>query len=122
MTTQNAERVTSYTGMSIPHPATLLDELKTDMPSYIKIFNLPYLPEMMLSFNDMASMCDPDLNAALQAEYLAVFSEPGALTATLNWYRGILQTIDNVGSAFDLRDHPEAVIEATLDHIRTATH
>ena len=103
---QNADRVLSYIGMSIPHPATLLDGMKNEMPSYIKLFNLPYLPEMMLSFNDMASMRSPELSDGLQAEYLAVFSEPGALTATLNWYRGILQSMDVVGSAFESRVEP----------------
>jgi pimeloyl-ACP methyl ester carboxylesterase len=161
---QNPERVLSYTAMSIPHPSTLIEGMQKDMPSYIQIFNVPGIAETMLSFNDMAGMRNPEIPPALQAEYLAVFSEPGALTAALNWYRGILQSIDTVGSSFettvtppvlfmwgtrevyvndDVRerqrpyvrsleelelegghsihlDQPEAVVEATLDHIRGA--
>ena len=103
---QNPERVLSYTAMSIPHPATLIEGMQNEMPSYIQIFNVPGLAETMLSFNGMASMCDPALPEAMQEEYLAVFSEPGALTATLNWYRGILQSIDAVGTAFTSRVEP----------------
>ena len=162
---QNPDRVISYTAMSLPHPATLIEGMQNDMPTYIQIFNVPGLPETMLSFNDMAAMRSPELTDALQEEYLAVFSEPGALTATLNWYRAILQSIDVMGEAFNARveppvlflwgtreffvnddvrerqrpyvrslqeleldaghsillDQPEAVIEATLDHIRKAS-
>ena len=135
------------------------------MQSYNKILKEPGLAETAFSFNGMASMRDPALPDALQAEYLAVFSEPGALTAALNWYRGILQSIDVVGSEFEarveppvlflwgtreffvnddvrerqrlfvrsleeleldgghsiIREQPEAVVEATLAHIRKTT-
>ena len=155
----------SYTAMSIPHPSTLLEGMKNDMPRYIQIFNVPGIAETMLSFNDMAGMRSAELPPALQDEYLAVFSEPGALTAALNWYRGILQSIDVLESAFDTHveppvlfiwgtrerfvndevrerqrpyvrsleeleldgghsihlDQPEAVVEATLNHIRQAS-
>ena len=103
---QNPDRVISYTAMSIPHPATLIEGMQNDMPSYIQIFNVPGLAETMFSFNGMASMHDPNLPDALQQEYLAVFSEPGALTATLNWYRAILGSIDAAGSEFDTRVLP----------------
>ena len=103
---QNPDRVLSYTSMSLPHPSTRIEGMQNDMPSYIQIFNVPGLEETMFSFNGMASMRDPELPAALQREYLAVFSEPGALTATLNWYRGILQSIDVVGTAFESRVEP----------------
>lgn len=162
---QNPERVISFTAMSIPHPSTLIEGMQNDMPRYIQIFNIPGLAETMFSFNDMDSMRNPELPEALQTEYLAVFSEPGALTATLNWYRGILQSIDVVGAEFESRveppvlflwgsreffvnddvrerqrpyvrsleeleldgghsiilDQPEAVVAATLAHIRKAS-
>lgn len=162
---QHSDRVISYTAMSIPHPSTLIDGMKNDMPRYIQIFNVPGIAETTLSFNNLAGMRDPEIPPALQEEYLAVFSEPGALTATLNWYRGILQSIDVLESSFDTHvappvlflwgtregfvnddvrerqrplvgsleelelegghsihlDQPEAVVEATLNHIRKAS-
>jgi pimeloyl-ACP methyl ester carboxylesterase len=93
---QNPELLHSWTGLSIPHPGTLLADLRRDPPTYIRVFTAPWIPEIMLSFNGMAQ-----LRAGYEAmtdeqreEYLAVFSEPGALTATLNWYRAITAGLD----------------------------
>lgn len=88
-------RIESLTTLSIPHPATLTSTLVDETPGYIRLFSLLWLPEATLLFNDLAgykstysAQSDEEI-----AEYLSVFSEPGASTAALNWYRGIQDSI-----------------------------
>ncbi len=91
VTIQNPARVRSWSGLSIPHPATLLADVARDPPTYIKVFTAPWVPEVMLTFNGLSglrSTYEP-ATSEQREEYLAVFSEPGALTAALNWYRAI---------------------------------
>jgi pimeloyl-ACP methyl ester carboxylesterase len=91
VTIQNPDRVLSWSGLSIPHPATLLADVARDPPTYIKVFTAPWIPEVMLTFNDLSGLRNTYELATVEQrdEYLAVFSEPGALTAALNWYRAI---------------------------------
>lgn len=98
------ERLKSLTAMSIPHPQTLTATVVDETPLYVRLFSLPYLPEAMLLFNGMAgykntyaAQSDSEI-----AEYLKVLSEPGASTATLNWYRGIRASI-SLFSGYDSR-------------------
>jgi pimeloyl-ACP methyl ester carboxylesterase len=94
---QHPDRLYSWTGLSIPHPGTLLADLRREPPTYIKIFTAPFVPEIMLTFNGMARLREGYQGAsdAQRDEYLAVFSEPGAVTAALNWYRGITAGLDS---------------------------
>ena len=94
---QNPDRLYSWTGLSIPHPGTLLADLRREPPTYIKVFTAPWLPELMFTFNDLSLMRSGSFEAMQpqqRDEYLAVFSEPGALTASLNWYRAIAGSLD----------------------------
>jgi pimeloyl-ACP methyl ester carboxylesterase len=88
---QHPERVLSWSGLSIPHPGALLADLVGELPTYVRVFTAPYVPELFFTWNGLALMRagNETLPAARQAEYLAVFSEPGAMNATFNWYRGI---------------------------------
>ncbi|MEM8770654.1 MAG: alpha/beta hydrolase [Pseudomonadota bacterium] len=79
------ERIETVTAMSIPHPQTLKAMVVDDTPAYIALFSLPWLAEASLLFNDMAgyrnaysAQSDEEI-----AEYMRVFSEPGASTAAL---------------------------------------
>lgn len=87
------ERVLSWVPVSIPHPRATWGEATGEPPAYVKFFGEPGLPEAFLTFNDLAVLRalyadgTPDVQ---RAEYQAVFSEPGAMTAALNWYRAIL--------------------------------
>ena len=94
---QNPERLHSWTGLSIPHPGTLLADLRREPPTYIKVFTLRRLPELLFSFNGFAALLggtSEGVTAEQRDEYLAVFSEPGALTGVLNWYRAITSSLD----------------------------
>ena len=92
----NPSRITSWTALSFPHPAAfgaaLLDDPdQQDRSSYVAFFQTPWLPETVFSFNNfgilkalLAGMSDEKMK-----EYINVFSEPGALTSALNWYRAL---------------------------------
>jgi pimeloyl-ACP methyl ester carboxylesterase len=97
MTTLAApERVVSWTALSIPHPVAFGRALTEDADQqarsrYFYLFRTPWLPELLFSFNGfrlLESMYGP-MSPAQKREYLAVFSEPGALAAALNWYRAM---------------------------------
>ena len=92
----NPSRIISWTALSFPHPAAfgaaLLDDPdQQDRSSYVAFFQTPWLPETVFSFNSfsvlkalLAGMSDEKMK-----EYINVFSEPGALTSALNWYRAL---------------------------------
>jgi pimeloyl-ACP methyl ester carboxylesterase len=96
------DRVASLTILNAPHPVAFRGYLRTH-PSqrrrsrYIAVFQLPWLPELALRANGCAR-----LRAALVrtsragtftdadvARYVEAWQRPGALTAMLNWYRGL---------------------------------
>lgn len=88
------ERVLSWTGLSIAHPTAFSDALQNDpdqqaRSQYFAVFTAPYLPETLLTFNDLGLLMAMygDMREDQKNEYHAVFAEPGALTAALNWYR-----------------------------------
>jgi pimeloyl-ACP methyl ester carboxylesterase len=87
---RHPERIRSFAGLSIPHPGPMIQQLKGGLPTYIRVFNTPWLPELVFSFGDFALLRRGlPKDEALRAEYVSLLAEPGALTATLNWYRAI---------------------------------
>ena len=89
------ERVRSWTALSIPHLRAFASAVRTDpvqrrRSSYVAVFRLPWLPEQLFAFADFGllrrAMYRHHAPEAVD-EYLAVFAEPGALTAALDWYR-----------------------------------
>jgi len=98
------ERVLSWTGLSIAHPRAFSDALENDpdqseRSGYFLLFQTPWLPETLFSFNDFyaLSVAYQDMSEQQRAEYIRVFSEPDALTAALNWYRAINLSISSWG-------------------------
>ena len=88
------DRVVSWTGLSIAHPAAFFDALENDSDqqsrsSYFALFTMPLVPEALFTFNNLVVL--RGLYSAMapleQAEYQTVFAEPRALTSALNWYR-----------------------------------
>ena len=89
------ERLLSWTALSVPHMAAFgkairEDEEQKNKSTFVQFFQHPGAAEAALSANDFAALkgiwtaSSPD---EVQ-EYLRVFSQPGALEAALNWYRG----------------------------------
>ncbi|MEO0439931.1 MAG: alpha/beta hydrolase [Pseudomonadota bacterium] len=94
------ERLSSLTAMSIPHPQALKTMVVEDTPAYIDLFLLPWLPEAILLFNGMSGYHDTysEQSDSEIEEYIKVFSEPGASTAALNWYRSIQDSLSLIES------------------------
>ena len=92
--------------LNIPHPAKFAEGLQTPQQLlkswYIFGFQIPWLPEFMLRLNDYQAIADAFSNMAidktafspadLQA-YKDAAAKPGALTAMLNYYRCIFQSL-----------------------------
>ncbi len=88
-------RIRSWSALSIPHmgayaAAITEDSDQRERSAYLGFFQLPWLPEALMAFNGFAMMRNllyAEHGAGIVDEYVAIFSEPGALTAALNWYR-----------------------------------
>jgi pimeloyl-ACP methyl ester carboxylesterase len=91
------ERLVSLTAMSVPHPAALLRALATSRQAiaswYVYFCQLPRIPERyFLDDNGDASRLSKFMQRLDQPPDAAdrdsrAMSEPGLLTAALNWYR-----------------------------------
>ncbi|HUP09948.1 MAG TPA: alpha/beta fold hydrolase [Caldimonas sp.] len=100
--THHARFVQRAVVLNAPHPATMLGHALTHpsqalKSAYVAFFQLPWLPEASLEAGHHAllrrtltSTSRPGaFDDALLDAYAAAWSEPGALTAMLNWYRAL---------------------------------
>jgi pimeloyl-ACP methyl ester carboxylesterase len=99
---EKPERILTWTAISIAHPSAFGEALETDpdqqaRSSYFYFFAMPWVPETLFTFNNLSFLMATfaDMRPSQQEEYCAVFSEPGAMTASLNWYRQMLTSQDN---------------------------
>ena len=88
------KRVQSWTAMSVPHMDAFRSALADDpdqqqRSQYIAFFRMPEQPEKTLTANDLEPLRAlwSSIPRDQVEEYITVFSQPGALTAALNWYR-----------------------------------
>jgi pimeloyl-ACP methyl ester carboxylesterase len=97
---RHADRVRSLTVVSTPHPealraALLGDADQAERSGYIALFQRPEEPEQLLLGADGSGSGlrrlfeSTGLDPALSEEYIAVLTQPGAITAALNWYRAM---------------------------------
>lgn len=90
------ERVRSLTAVAVPHPlaygwAFRHDEDQKQRSAYIRLFWIEGKAERVM-LDDGARRLRAMLSGLPQESidhYISVLSEPGALTATLNWYRAM---------------------------------
>lgn len=96
------EYVKKLIAINIPHPAAmprvfLKNPLQWLKSSYMAFFQLPEVPEKLMAANDFESMkqamkgtARPDAFTEQElVRYKDAWSQPGALTGMLNWYRAI---------------------------------
>ncbi|HVF25044.1 MAG TPA: alpha/beta hydrolase [Anaerolineales bacterium] len=101
---QYAERLHRLGILNVPHPEVMKRFLKRDLEQlrrswYILFFQLPWLPEALMRGQDWRAMVralrdsgktqtftDEDIE-----KYKEAWSQPGAITAMLNWYRAAAQ-------------------------------
>jgi pimeloyl-ACP methyl ester carboxylesterase len=89
------DRVASWTALSVPHMAAFGGAIRNDpdqqqRSQYVTFFQEPGAAETLFSAGDYAALkgiWDKSSPEEVQ-EYMDVFTQPGALTAALNWYRG----------------------------------
>ncbi|SFD93174.1 alpha/beta fold hydrolase [Spirosoma endophyticum] len=98
------ERVDRLVVMNVPHPIVMKKFASRDLGQmlrswYIGFFQLPWLPETLSRLGNWAMLVrtlrkssrpGTFSNADLQ-QYKAAWSQPGAFTAMVNWYRAALQ-------------------------------
>lgn len=96
------ERLLTLTALSVPHPAAFRRAALTGPQGlrswYMAFFQLPWLPEAMLTARDWGNfernLLRSGLPQSFADRYTAHLREPGALTAALNWYRGLRPIAD----------------------------
>jgi pimeloyl-ACP methyl ester carboxylesterase len=94
------DRVRKLVNLNIPHPRVMVRFIKRDkqqrkMSWYIYFFQLPWLPERSLRKDDFKKLRLTLLKTSNRGtfseeeieQYVKAWSQPGALTAMLNWYR-----------------------------------
>lgn len=103
----HSDQVRRLAVLNAPHPAAYLREVRrVDPPKqllrswYAFFFQLPWLPEALLSWNDYAALKellrhDPARPGAFTADdvtrYVAAWSRPQAMKSTINYYRANLR-------------------------------
>src|SRR3712207_4767420 len=111
---RHPERVGRLAILNVPHPARSLDGLLSPMQllrsSYAFFFQIPRLPEAVVRAGDFALLrsvfrSDPVRPGAFTAadieRYAGAMARPGALTATLNYYRSLLRNPREVGTLLE---------------------
>jgi pimeloyl-ACP methyl ester carboxylesterase len=91
---RHPDRVRTLTAVSVPHPLALSTALRSDAEqqqrsSYIGLFRMAGKAEETLLAEDarrLRAMLDPIPPERAEA-FVRPMTEPGALTAALNWYR-----------------------------------
>jgi epoxide hydrolase 4 len=122
------ERVERLAILNVPHPARFLDGLLSPMQllrsSYVFFFQIPRLPEEVIRAGDFALLRsalgrDPVRPGALTAEdierYIEAIARPGALTATINYYRALLRYPEETRSLLHRVEAPVLVIWGERD-------
>jgi pimeloyl-ACP methyl ester carboxylesterase len=94
---QYSDRLATVSAVSVPHPAAFLKALLTSKQAlaswYMYFFQLPWLPEFLLSRRSgavaMRTLQSLGQTPAAAERDTRAMLEPGALTAGLNWYRAM---------------------------------
>ncbi|HYL63393.1 MAG TPA: alpha/beta fold hydrolase [Candidatus Methylomirabilis sp.] len=99
------ERIARLAILNVPHPSIMLRFLKSNPRQllrswYIFFFQLPWLPEAAFSAFNFRLGCNSLVRSSRPgtfstedlANYRAAWSQPGALTAMINWYRNLLRS------------------------------
>jgi pimeloyl-ACP methyl ester carboxylesterase len=105
----HAERVRSLVALSVPHPVALAVALASpasdqrDRSSYISFFRQAEVAEdALLAGGGLAAMLRASGYPTDVDERVRAMSEPGALTAALNWYRALDFTLVQGVGAIDV--------------------
>jgi pimeloyl-ACP methyl ester carboxylesterase len=84
------ERVDRLVVLSVPHPAAPRTIRQREMAWYQLFFQFPGIAEQWLQHDDWALLREFLRGDGDLEQYVQDLARPGALTASLNWYRAIL--------------------------------
>lgn len=95
------ERIERLAILNAPHPAIWRREMSKDPEQkaksrYVRMLRIPLLPELMVRAGGYKGLSDAFKQSSRPdsfdlAAYRAAWKQPGALTATLNWYRALFR-------------------------------
>jgi pimeloyl-ACP methyl ester carboxylesterase len=98
------QRIAKLAVLNVPHPSVMRKFLSTRPRQFLRswymfLFQVPWLPEALLSaFNFrvaarslLRSSRPGTFSAEDLAQYRAAWSQPGALTGMINWYRALFR-------------------------------
>ncbi len=102
MATLDPARLDRLAILNAPHPAVWLHAMTTDPAQrrksrYVQMLRTPWLPELMVRAGGYKGLADAFKGSPRQgafgpgemAAYHRAWRQPGAITATLNWYRAL---------------------------------
>lgn len=108
---EHPHRVEQLVAINVPHPHVMRQTLSSSVPQllrswYIFFFQLPYFPEVLARRRDWqllrnALTSTSRLGTFAEADlrrYCEAWSQPGAFTAMLNWYRAALRCPPTLGN------------------------
>jgi len=88
------QRTRSVTVLSTPHPRAWAESMVRSNQAlrswYMALFQLPWLPELLLSSRLATTLSDSGLPAEYAARYCEAMAHREALTGAVNWYRGMM--------------------------------
>jgi epoxide hydrolase 4 len=115
------ERLQRLGILNVPHPAVMRRFLLRDFEQirrswYVFLFQLPWLPETGLKRDDWRGLIGSLRNTSKPnsftdediLKYKEAWSQPGALTAMINWYRALIQQMPK------LPDDPRILVRTLM--------
>lgn len=104
LATTRADRLDRVAVLNAPHPAIWRKAMREDVEQkkkswYVQMFRLPFLPEALMRSRGWRGLSDGLVASSRPgafsegdfADYRFAWSQPGALTAMVNWYRALLK-------------------------------
>jgi pimeloyl-ACP methyl ester carboxylesterase len=101
---QHPQRVRRLAVLNAPHPAVWLEAMRNNpdqkrRSSYVRFFQVPYFPEFLIGLDRSRTLAKvfrdstrPEAFTKADLErYRIAWSQPGTLTATINYYRALLK-------------------------------
>ena len=117
------EMISQLIVLNFPHPAKFQQGLRTPQQLkkswYIFFFQLPYLPELLFQLNDYQAIASVFTKSTIEQSaftsedieaYKKAASQPGALTAAINYYRCSFQQLFKEVKSWNKLDIPTLII------------
>lgn len=118
LATLHPKRISKMVILSAPHLLASIEYNKTHFSQklkswYVAFFQLPFLPEQFIKAFDyklLAQNMSKELSAEALNRYKEAWAQPDGLTSMLNWYRGLMKSINNRDIEYGLVDIPTHII------------